>query len=174
MTDKTSRLKSLNNKKLIDVVKNYRQYGYDDNLRDAAIIILDERGIDKELLKLTGNFENTTYDSAERLYKVFRRNSKIAFILYVIILITNIFVSIPARNSEILSLITIIINWSALLGYFVFLIKTFINQSSFFKTIGKDFDSSGALMYLFLGMPFYILMYFYFRNQMNIEMKLIK
>lgn len=37
MTDKIERLKKLDTDKLIDVVKNYRQYGYDENLRNSAI-----------------------------------------------------------------------------------------------------------------------------------------
>ena len=58
MSDKIEKLKSLDNDKLIDVVKNYRQYGYSNELRTAAIEILDSRGIDQEKLKLTGNFDN--------------------------------------------------------------------------------------------------------------------
>ena len=45
MTDKIERLKKLDTDKLIDVVKNYRQYGYEENLRNSAISLLEERGI---------------------------------------------------------------------------------------------------------------------------------
>jgi hypothetical protein len=67
--NKIDRLKNLDSDKLIDVVKNYRQYGYEEDLRTEAITILEERGISKEQLQLTGNFENKKYDNAEDLYK---------------------------------------------------------------------------------------------------------
>jgi len=174
MTDINSKLESFDNGKLIDIVKNYKQYGYDNDLRNIAIGILGKRGIDKEQLKLSGNFENHSYESAKGIHKSFSRNSKITFILYGIVLISNILVSVLARNSEILASIILIINWIALISYFVFLIKSFMNQSEFYKAIGKENDSSGILIYVFLGLPFYVLTYFYFRNQMNDEMKMIK
>jgi hypothetical protein len=49
-----------------------------------------------------------------------------------------------------------------------------MNQNQFYKAINKDYGTEGALLYLFLGMPFYIFMYFYFRNQMKEKMKEIK
>lgn len=174
MTDINSKLESFDKEKLIDVVKNYKQYGYDNDLRNIAIDILEKRGIDKQELKLTGNFENHSYESAEGIHKSFSRNSKIAFILYVIVLVSNILLSVFALSSEILASIILIINWIALISYFVFLIKSFMNQSEFYKVIGKENDSSGVLIYVFLGVPFYIFTYFFFRNQMNDEMKMIK
>jgi hypothetical protein len=174
MTNNTERLNKLDDNKLIDVVKNYRQYGYDDELRTTAISILNDRGITKEQLQLTGDFENKTYDYAQELFSSFGKNSKIAFVLYGILLLTNILVPILAYNSETLGLFTLILNWVALIGFIVFLIKSFMNQNQFYKAINKDYGTEGALLYLFLGMPFYIFMYFYFRNQMKEKMKEIK
>ena len=48
MMDQLERIKTLSNDKLIDVVKNYRQYGYSDELRNVALEELQERGIDRE------------------------------------------------------------------------------------------------------------------------------
>ncbi|SNR60289.1 hypothetical protein SAMN06265371_106186 [Lutibacter agarilyticus] len=76
MTDKIERLKSFDSEKLIDIVKNYRQYGYDENLRNDTLEILKKRGIDKEQLILTGNYKNQNYDSAKDIYESFNRNSK--------------------------------------------------------------------------------------------------
>jgi hypothetical protein len=174
MVDNTERLNKLDDSKLIDVVKNYRQYGYDDELRATAISILDGRGITKEHLQLTGDFENKTYDYAQELFESFSRNSKIALILYGILLLTNILVPIIASNSATLGLLALILNWSSLIGYFIFLIKSFMNQNQFYKTINKVYGTEGALLYLFLGMPFYIFMYFFFRNQMKEKMNEIK
>jgi len=174
MTDNTERLNKLDDSKLIDVVKNYRQYGYDNELRATAISILNDRGITKEQLQLTGDFENKTYDYAQELFNSFAKNSKIAFILYGILLLTNILVPIIASNSESLGLVTLILNWVSFIGFIVFLIKSFMNQNQFYKAINKDYGTEGVLLYLFLGMLFYIFMYFYFRNQMKEKIKEIK
>ena len=45
------KLKSLSNDKLIDAVKNYRQYGYEVATRDLCLSILYERGYNNELLR---------------------------------------------------------------------------------------------------------------------------
>lgn len=174
MKNINSKLESFENGKLIDIVKNYKQYGYDNDLRNIAIGILEKRGINKEQLELSGNFENYSYKSAKAIHKLFSRNSKIAFILYGIVLITNILVSVFARNSELLESITLVINWISILLYFVFLIKSFLNQNEFYRAIGKKNDSNSILIYAFLGLPFYIFTYFYFRNQMNDELKMVK
>tara|TARA_B100000809_G_scaffold261328_1_gene310001 strand:+ start:85 stop:609 length:525 start_codon:yes stop_codon:yes gene_type:complete len=174
MTNIDTKLESFDNGKLIDIVKNYKQYGYDNDLRSIALGILEKRGINKDQLELSGNFENHSYESAKGKYKLFSRNSKIAFILYGIVLISNILVSVFARNSELLASIILIINWISIILYFVFLIKSFINQNDFYKEIGKKNDSNNILIYVFLGLPFYVFTYFYFRNQMNEELKMIK
>ena len=174
MTNINSKLESFDNGKLIDIVKNYKQYGYDNDLRNIALGILEKRGINKEQLELSGNFENHSYESAKGIQKLFSRNSKIAFILYGIVLISNILVSVFSRNSELLASIVLIINWISILLYFVFLIKSFINQNEFYRELGKKNDSISILIYIFLGLPFYIFTYFYFRNKMKDEMKMIK
>ena len=174
MTDYSERLKNLDDKKLMDVVKNYRQYGYDDNMRTTAISILNSRGIKNEQLQLTGNFENKTYDYAQKLFDAFNRNSKIAFILFLITLLTNILTPILSQSSQNIATIALLVSFISLIGYFAFLIKSFFNQNQFYKTINQDYGTEGALMYLFLGMPFYVFMYFYFKKQMIEKMKEIK
>ena len=42
-------INKFDNDKLIDVVKNYKRYGYDDELRDYAINLLGERYGDTEM-----------------------------------------------------------------------------------------------------------------------------
>lgn len=174
MTNQEDRLNKLDTDKLIDVVKNYRQYGYDENLRSFAISILTERGITKEQLELAGNFKNTTYDFADELYKSFSKNSVIALSLYGLVILTTFLLSNISGNSGALGLSVAIFKVGTYIFYLVFLIKSFLNQSAFYKTVGQNYGADGALLYLFLGMPFYVLMYFYFRGQMRQIMTEIK
>jgi hypothetical protein len=161
MTDREERLKELNTNKLIDVVKNYRQYGYDDNLRACAISILEERGITKERLEFTGNFANKTYDDAVEQYKAFCRNSIIALILLVIVILLS------ASKGEISVFISSIL-------YLIFFIKSYLNHNQFYKVIGQDYGTGSIVIYLLLGPPFYLFLFFFYRNQMKEKMKAIQ
>lgn len=174
MTDKHERLLKLDNDKLIDVVKNYRQYGYDDLLRETAINILADRGISKEQLQITGSFENKTYDYANDLFSSYLKNSKIAFLLYLVLFSSRILIQIIPNDSVGLAWTLLIATILSFILYFVYLIMSFMNQNQFYKAIGQDYGTEGALLYLFLGMPFYMFMYFYFRNQMKDKMKEIR
>lgn len=174
MTDKIAVLKSFDNEKLIDVVKNYRQYGYDNNLRKTAIKILKNRGINKKQLKLTGNFESKTYNSAEKVYSSFKRNSIFAFIYYIITFIAAIVLPVFTLDSESFQLITLIIGLISIILYFIFFVRLFTNQVEFFKIIGKRISSRNIAIYFFLGIPLFVFLYFYYKNRMNEEMALIK
>ncbi|GGK40395.1 MULTISPECIES: hypothetical protein [Flavobacteriaceae] len=175
MTDKIERLKSFDSEKLIDIVKNYRQYGYDENLRNDTLEILKKRGIDKEQLILTGNYKNQNYDSAKDIYESFNRNSKKALILYGVVLLMSILTAIISSDKLIfLSSAMLIINLILIGLFIIFLIKSMINQSQFHKAIGKKNDSEFMLIFLVLGISLYFILYFYFRNKMNEQMSLIE
>ena len=172
MKNQIDRLQKFDNNKLIDVVKNYRQYGYDDELRAAAISLLQKRGVSEEDLRLTGNFTNKSYDHAGALYKAFGRNSALAFCFYVLLIGSRILVSYFFNSSESYALIFSVLTFISLILFGFFLFKAFQNQSDFYKILGKDYD--GALGYLLAGAPFYFLAYFYYRNQMAEQMKEIR
>jgi len=173
MTDKIDRLRSLDNEKLIDVVKNYRQYNYDTIIRNAAIGILGDRGIDKEQLKLTGNFENQTYNIAENIFISFNRNSIIAVVFYILTIITAILLPM-FLDSEHLEIITLTFTLITVILYFVFFIRSFINQIDFFKIIGQHPGSGITIIFFFIGVPLYVFLYLYYRNRMKEELRLIK
>lgn len=174
MSDQTERLKSFDNSKLIDVVKNYKQYGYDDDLRNSAIDILKSRGIEENDLKLTGNFESLQFNSARAIAKSYAKNSKITFLFYGIALVTPILTQLVAIKSESLGWAFLIIEILSLILFLVFLLRSFINQNNFYKTIEKKLETGDQVIYLIVGMPLYILMYFYYRQKMTEEMKMIK
>lgn len=130
MTDKIKRLKKLNNNQLIDVVKNFRQYGYDDKLRETALSILEERGISKTALKLTGNYKNQSYQSALDLYHLYSKNSNITLTLFIILLLTNILVPVLNTGSSLIGTILLLVNIVAFLLFFVFFDKIIFKSRS--------------------------------------------
>lgn len=174
MSEQNQRLLNLSNSKLMDVVKNYRQYGFDDEFRKQAIAILEERGVSLEYLKFSGNFENKKYDYAKYIFKAYRKNSIAAFLLYLMLFVIFTFTSFVGVVTQGWAIFIVVFNITLLICYIIFLIKSFMNQNQFYKILGKDYGSEGALIYLFFGMPLYVVMYFYFSNQMRQKLKEIQ
>ena len=137
-------LNKFDNDKLIDVVKNYKRYGYDDELRDYAIFLLGERGWNREDLQQFGYLTNHDYDEAEKQYKAYKRNSLIG-------ICTLIF------SGGILAVV-----------YLIFLIMAYQNVAKFYKALGRDEDET-ALFYV-LG----VLAYFHLKGRMKEELKGIR
>ena len=75
-SEDTSELDQFENHKLIDVVKNFRQFGLSLNYKQAALKILNKRGISELELKMGGNLSNQNYENALRNYIDFKENSK--------------------------------------------------------------------------------------------------
>ena len=173
MMDQLERIKTLSNDKLIDVVKNYRQYGYSDELRNVALEELQERGIDREELQLLGNLENHTYNRAESLFQSFTKNSKIAFVLYLLILINLVMIPVLSIQSITMGFAGAMINWVLLFSYVIFMVMSFMNQINFYRAIGKEYGVDGAIVFFVAGMPLYAVLYFYFRRQMKEQMSMI-
>lgn len=167
------KLKSFDDSKLIDIVKNYRQYKYDESIRNAAVSILESRGINLDVLQLRGDLINRTYDEAKLEFESFERSSKVAFVLYALMLIFYIIPSL-AKDSETLQLTLIILFVISLIGYFTFLIKSFIYQAKYYRLIGKSEGQLNPGLYFTVGLIVYAVMYFMFRKQMRDEMNEIR
>lgn len=134
-------LKRLDNDKLIDVVKNYKRYGYDDELRDYAINLLCEKGWTKEELQAFGYLTNPNYDEAEKQYKAYCRNSLIGICTFVLSVGTLAAV------------------------YFIFLFMAYRNVAKFYRALGRSEDETA--LFDVLG----VLAYFHLKGRMKEELK---
>ncbi|MFZ6052043.1 hypothetical protein [Halocola ammonii] len=161
------KLQRLDNSRLVDVVRNYRQYGYDEDLRMAALKLLEERGIPQSELEITGKLENRTYDDAEFHFESFKQNSKKAFVCYLLFFLFLVLPPIATTGTLGSYLIVTLATVALFIAFVIFLIRAFINQSDFYKELGQNYGSEGAIVYLLLGLPLYFFMYFVFRNQMK-------
>jgi hypothetical protein len=167
------KLERLDNDKLIKIVKNYKQYGYDESVRNYTLALLETRGVTVEDLRLTGNLENQDYKSSERILQAFFHNSKAAFMSYIILVGLNLAVRLIRIESEGLGIAMTISSIVILIVYLIFLLQSFSNQSNFYKSIGEDY-SNGAIIYLLVGMPLYVIMYFIFAREMREKMQAIQ
>jgi hypothetical protein len=171
--DTNEKLKSFDDNKLIDIVKNYRQYGYGDDIRNTAINILESRGVDLDILKLRGDLVNTTYDDAKQELKSFENSSKFAFVLYGLLLILTISISFT-KNIGVLQIGGVTLFWILFIGFFIFLIKSFIHQSKYYELIGKKEIQLNPILYFSAGVVIYIVMYFVFRKQIRDDINEIR
>jgi len=174
MSDNIEILKTLDNTKLVDVVKNYKQHGYDESTRVKAITILEERGVSVDDLKLTGNFENNTFNEADRHYNSFFKNSKITLLFYCVLILSNILSMSIAEASTLIATVIIIASWTSVVLYLLFLVKSFLDHDKLYKIIGNNYTTSSITMYYFFGAPVYFIIYFVLKKQIYNEMKTIR
>jgi hypothetical protein len=164
-------LNKLDSTKLMDIVKNYRQYGLEETVKVNSIAILGERGISTEELAMGGTLSNHTYDLADELYRSFNRNSKISMIAYTLLVTLNVLYPILFGNTGEFYLAFRIIAIVTAIVYIVHLLRSFMNQDRFYKIAGDNYGANGAVIYFLFGLPFYIFAFFLFRSQMKDKMK---
>ena len=167
MKDKSEVIKTFNNSRLIDIVKNYKRYGYEAYLKDEALQILKDRGVDEETLRLTGNLTDYEFDTANNLFESFNKNSKLAFLFYGI-MILMIFINAIDKLS-----ILYIIEFVIEILCFVFIIKSLISYSDFYKAIGKDISGWTYLIFIISGVFAYFYVYFSVWSQKKLLKTLI-
>ena len=172
MPDQRTHLQSFSDARLIEVVKNAKQFGYDDSIRALALEILDQRGISETDLQLTGNLTNYKFDRARELYNAHTFSSKVAFVAYFVLLVWAIISRFhlidfyPRMNYSGFDLVTFLVGVGTMA-------KAFFDHLNFYKAIGKKVDVGDQLIYVLLGMPFYIVMFFFYRSRMKEELLMI-
>ncbi|MDG5491227.1 LptF/LptG family permease [Psychroserpens sp. SPM9] len=164
-------LNSYDNTKLIDVLKHYRKYDYGIEYKNSSLAILNSRGITQQELKFGGNLIDYGYEEALRLKYSYEGNSKLAFILYLITLVLILPGAILKNNGfptigQVLFVSGIIIG----VLYLFALIKSFIDHSNLYKQLEKK-NISNAVVFLLIGLPLYILFYFYQKQRIKEDLK---
>lgn len=139
--EKIEILRKFDNDKLIDVVRNYKRYGYDEELRNNVIDLLCTRGWTKEELEISGYLTNPQYDEAVKQYKAYCRNSLIG-------------IGVLVFSVGIL-----------LLVYLFFVFLAYRNVTKFSKALGRDKEN--ALLVSSIG----VIAYFYLKEKMKEELK---
>ena len=166
-------LNSYENEKLIDILKNYKQYDYDESYKNMSLYILESRGVTKQELKFSGNFSNQKYEEAVRLTSAFQEDSKLAFILYIISFVVSLS-GLILKNNTFPTLGTALVTLSIVIGiiYLIALIKSFNYQSDFYKLIDKK-SVTNAIIFILIGMPLYFIYYFLQRKKIKEDLNQI-
>ena len=166
-SEDTSELKGFENGKLIDIVKNFRQFGLSLNYKQTALKILNSRGISELELKMGGNLSNQKYENALRLYIDFKENSKLALVLNTLTIVLGFWSSVLSNND--FPIIGTTLSGIAILTLLFFVVvfqKTTSNQSDFYKLLSIKFLTN-SFVFIILGIPLFFLYRPYFVKKMK-------
>lgn len=166
-------LNSYDNNRLIDIIKNYRQYNFTESYRNTAIQFLKLRGISEEELRFGGNWVNENYENALRYKSDYDTNSKLVFKLYFISFALTIIGAVLNNNGfPILGKILVVMGSFAIILYLISFTKSLISRSNFYK-IQDTKISSNALVIIILGFFLYFSIHYYLKNQLEEDLKQI-
>jgi len=165
------RLNNLSDEKLLDVVKNHRKYGYEENTRNKAIEILNTRGIDMETIIMTGNSTNSKYFEAEFYLKRYINHSKIALFSYFGMIASWILAFLFGFNVELIGIIAIINSWVLFITTIIMILLAYISLQRFDKASMNNNSLDASFMFYVLGIPFYVVVYYYFKNKLKEQIK---
>jgi len=166
-SEDSSELDGFENDKLIDIVKNFRQFGLSLNYKQSALKLLNSRGISELELKMGGNLSNQKYENALRLFIDFKENSKLALVLNILAIVLGFGGSILSNNGS--PVIGNILSGIAILSLLFFVVvfqKSTSNQSDFYKLLSIKFLTN-SFVFIFLGIPLFFLYRPYFIKKMK-------
>ncbi len=164
------------NEKLIDIIKNYHQYNFDESYRNSAIRILTDRGITKQELKFSGNLTNQTYEEANRELKLYKEHSRVALVSYIVYALFLI-LGLVFNNNKLptLAVISFIIFGIFFLGFASYISKSFYNASNFYKKLGNNSSVNFlALAFVLIGIPLYFVIHLYFSKKLKEDINQIQ
>jgi len=163
---------------LKDILKNYRQYNYSEDVRMAALHELKLKGYDELQLKMAGDFENNTYNEAKIAFEGFVKNSNRALLFYLLSISSFIFLVVTAAtDSYAFGYLTTALFYARPFFIILFLgfgVRGILNHSKFIAIIGKKKDTGLWFILLFFGMLLYILLHFGFKKQMKEQLEMIR
>ncbi len=162
---------------LKDIVKNYRQYGYSEEVRQAALQQLNLKGYSDLELKMSGDFENKKYTAALQSFKEsssFSKKGLVAYFISIICLLGMIlFNNIHIRFSETLKFLFQIGQIISLIAFYVLVVKSLLSSSKFYKVIGKEQDTGSWMIFLLLGPIIYVFLYLNHIKKMKEDLQMI-
>ena len=166
-------LHTFENEKLINIVKNFRQYKHALNYKQSALAVLNSRGISELELKMSGDLTNLNYENAVQYYIDFKENSKLGLALNSICLVLGLGGLILNNNGfpfvgKTFTVIAVLV----LIFFLIVLKKTIKNQSSFYDFLEVKFFNKAFILIL-IGMPIFYFYRKYFITKMEEDLNKI-
>ncbi|MCH7525234.1 MAG: LptF/LptG family permease [Bacteroidetes bacterium] len=169
-----SHLLNYSNDKLIDILKNYRQYELHISYYNTALQLLDSRGLSKQNLKFGGNLINENYENALRYKSAYDDYSRIASVLYITYVVFGVGGLVLNNNGfPTLGPIFIIIGVLSFIIFIIALINAYINQTNFYKLLENN-KASNIIALILLGIPLNFIYKGIFSKKLEDDLKQIR
>lgn len=161
------KLKGFENHKLIDLIQNYRQYGFNIDHKNYALNILEQRGVSELELRMSGQLINESYENGVRHLEDYHENATLGVLAHSVFLIFGIIGLVLNNNGgpEVGNILVLI----AILSLVLFLIvfpKVLKYQSEFYKILNKKFTTNNVI-FIILAFPLFFLYRLYFNRKMK-------
>ena len=169
----TSELNTFEDSKLINIVKNFRQYKHSLNYKQTALSVLKTRGISELELKMSGELSNQNYESAAQHYIDFKENSKLGLALNLLMIFLGLGGAILNNNEfsgtgKLLTVVAIL----SLLFFMIVYQKTISKQSEFYRLLDIKFFKK-SFIFILLGIALFYFYRIYFIKKMEEDLKKI-
>jgi len=167
-------LNVLDNTKLIEELKNYRDYGYSIQHRNVAIYILRQRGYTLQQLIIKGNLKKDDYDKAFDIYEDFKDYSKLTLYLYILqfgFQLSGLF--FEELLGQIVSYTLIGMSYLIFALFILVYVKVFSLMTSLSKALNRE-NITNTILILLAGFPFYIIFYFFEHKKIKEELAQLK
>ncbi len=167
-------LVSYSDEKLIDLIKNYRQYEMPVSFRNTSLAIMRDRGVSEDELRFGGNLFNENYETALRYKKQFDDNSRIALLLYWVYITLGIGGAVLNNNGyPVLGKILLGIGVLGVILFLTALFKAFSQQANFYKILGAN-RNSNIVFAVLLGIPLYFIYHTIFKRRLKDDLRQIR
>ena len=161
------KLKDFDNHKLIDLIQNYRVYGFNIDYKNYALNILDQRGVSELELRMSGQLINEAYENGVRHLEDYHENATLGVWSHSVFLIFGIVGLVLNNNGgpEVGNILVFV----AILSLVLFLVvfpKVLKYQSEFYKILNKKFTTNNVI-FIILAFPLFFLYRLYFNRKMK-------
>ncbi|MFH6770252.1 LptF/LptG family permease [Gaetbulibacter aquiaggeris] len=164
-------LLSYTNEKLINLIKNNEDLGFDETSRFKAIELLNARGITFEQIRENGIELKEQFDSSKKSSSDFKLHSKFSISLYVIgLALLGLFFIFRNNNLSSLASASLQIGLISLVLYLFYYIKTYRNLNRFYKNIINK-NKKPNILFIIIGFPFYFITYFTLTRKVNDDLE---
>ena len=162
---------SYTNEKLINLIKNNEELGFDETTRFKAIELLNSRGVTFDEIRENGIELEKQFDSSKKSSSDFKVHSLFSISLYFIgLVLFGLFFIFRNNNLSSLASASLQIGLISLVLYLFYYIKSYLNLNSFYKNVINKNKKPNFLL-IIIGFPFYFITYFLLTRKVNDDLQ---
>jgi lipopolysaccharide export system permease protein len=162
---------SYTNEKLINLIKNNEELGFDETTRFKAIELLNSRGVTFDEIRENGIELEKQFDSSKKSSSDFKVHSLFSISLYFIgLVLFGLFFIFRNNNLSSLASASLQIGLISLVLYLFYYIKSYLNLNSFYKNVINKNKKPNFLL-IIIGFPFYFITYFLLTRKVYDDLK---